>query len=55
MNRSCVVCFAVTQLRSFKESVAWLNEGVSVMAFPEGTRSVSFCGEQPAAMMKWSD
>ena len=28
-----------SQLRSFKESCAWLNDGVSIMAFPEGTRS----------------
>jgi len=28
-----------SQLRSFKESVGWLKDGVSVMAFPEGTRS----------------
>ena len=28
-----------SQLRSFKESVAWLSDGVSIMAFPEGTRS----------------
>ena len=28
-----------SQLRSFKESVGWLNQGVSIMAFPEGTRS----------------
>merc|ERR1719231_239900 len=27
------------QLRSFKESLAWLEQGVSVFAFPEGTRS----------------
>ena len=27
------------QLRSFKESVDWLTNGVSIMAFPEGTRS----------------
>jgi len=28
-----------SQYRSFKESVGWLKEGVSIMAFPEGTRS----------------
>lgn len=28
-----------SQLRSFKESVQWLKDGVSIMAFPEGTRS----------------
>ena len=27
------------QLRSFKESLEWLSKGVSVFAFPEGTRS----------------
>ena len=27
------------QLRSFKDSVKWLSKGVSVFAFPEGTRS----------------
>ena len=28
-----------SQLRSFKASVEWLTQGVSIMAFPEGTRS----------------
>lgn len=28
-----------SQLKSFKESIAYLEKGVSVMAFPEGTRS----------------
>lgn len=28
-----------SQLRSFKEALAWLNSGVGVFAFPEGTRS----------------
>jgi 1-acyl-sn-glycerol-3-phosphate acyltransferase len=28
-----------SQLRTFKESVAWLQKGVSLMAFPEGMRS----------------
>lgn len=27
------------QLRSYKESISWLQRGVSVFAFPEGTRS----------------
>jgi len=27
------------QLRAFKESIKWLQQGVSVFAFPEGTRS----------------
>jgi len=28
-----------SQLRSFKEGVSWLEKGVPLMAFPEGTRS----------------
>lgn len=28
-----------SQLRTFKESIAWLNKGVPIMAFPEGKRS----------------
>eukprot|EP00591_Stephanopyxis_turris_P016866 CAMPEP_0195542402 /NCGR_PEP_ID=MMETSP0794_2-20130614/51587_1 /TAXON_ID=515487 /ORGANISM="Stephanopyxis turris, Strain CCMP 815" /LENGTH=206 /DNA_ID=CAMNT_0040676535 /DNA_START=496 /DNA_END=1116 /DNA_ORIENTATION=- len=28
-----------SQLRTFKEGVAWLNDGVPIMAFPEGARS----------------
>jgi len=29
-----------SQLRTFKEGVAWLNKGVPLMAFPEGMRSL---------------
>ena len=29
------------QLKSFKESIAWLKKGVQIMAFPEGTRTKS--------------
>lgn len=28
-----------SQLRTFKETIAWLNKGVPIMAFPEGQRS----------------
>ena len=28
-----------SQLRTFKEGLAWLNKGVPIMAFPEGMRS----------------
>ena len=28
-----------SQLKTFKEAVAWLNKGVPLMAFPEGMRS----------------
>jgi 1-acyl-sn-glycerol-3-phosphate acyltransferase len=28
-----------SQLRTFKESIAWLQKGVPIMAFPEGMRS----------------
>jgi 1-acyl-sn-glycerol-3-phosphate acyltransferase len=28
-----------SQLRTFKDGIAWLNKGVPIMAFPEGMRS----------------